>query len=346
MDGPAELTRLQNPLNALAAQGIFIGTSSWKYPGWCGQIYDEAKYITRGKFSESRFERDCLAEYSETFPTVCVDAGYYQFPSEKYLAGLCSQVPAAFQLGIKVTDTITIKHYPKLPRFGAKAGTDNEHFLNAEIFCKAFLSQCERFKSNIGVLIFEFSQFHKADFAHGRDFIAALDAFFAQLPKGWNYAVEIRNKNFLHPEYFAMLRSHGVAHVFNSWTRMPGVDEQLAMEGSITADFTVARFLLKPGRTYEDAVATFSPYKETREVNETARSAAKALVEKITKESRAKKAFIFINNRLEGSAPLTIKALVESLGYSIAATTPGGIIIPPADSAAPPEQPDVQPGLL
>lgn len=335
MSGERTLARLHDPLAKLAGEGVFIGTSSWKYDGWCGQIYDESRYITRGKFSESRFERDCLAEYSETFPTVCVDAGYYQFPSEKYLAGLCSQVPGTFQFGLKVTDTITIKHYSKLPRFGVKAGTDNEHFLDAELFCKAFLSQCEPFKSNIGVLIFEFSQFHKTDFAHGRDFIAALDAFLAQLPKGWNYAVETRNRNFLHPEYFAMLASHGVAHVFNSWTRMPGVEEQLAMEGSLTADFTVARFLLKPGRTYEDAVKEFSPYKGTKEENPTARQAAKELILKITRDGRARKAFIFINNRLEGSAPLTIAALIQMLGYEVVATTPGGVVIAPVQVQPP-----------
>jgi hypothetical protein len=27
----------------LARGGIYIGTSSWKYPGWCGQLYDEQR---------------------------------------------------------------------------------------------------------------------------------------------------------------------------------------------------------------------------------------------------------------------------------------------------------------
>jgi hypothetical protein len=51
-------------------------------------IYDEQRYVYRGKFSESRFERTCLTEYAEVFKTVCVDAAYYTFPSEKYLTGL------------------------------------------------------------------------------------------------------------------------------------------------------------------------------------------------------------------------------------------------------------------
>ena len=45
---------------SLAARGVFIGTSSWKYRGWCGQLYDRARYVYRGKFSEARLERLCL----------------------------------------------------------------------------------------------------------------------------------------------------------------------------------------------------------------------------------------------------------------------------------------------
>ncbi len=75
----------------LAARGVFIGTSSWKYPRWRGQIYDEARYITREKFSESRFEMECLAEFAEVFKAVCVDAAYYRFPDHRYTGGLVSQ---------------------------------------------------------------------------------------------------------------------------------------------------------------------------------------------------------------------------------------------------------------
>ena len=73
---------------ALAAEGAYIGTSSWKYPGWCGQLYNEQNYVYRGKFAKSRFERGCLAEYAEVFKTVCVDAAYYDFPRQTYLEGL------------------------------------------------------------------------------------------------------------------------------------------------------------------------------------------------------------------------------------------------------------------
>ena len=46
----------------LAAAGVFIGTSSWKYDGWFGQLYTPARYEYRGKVATKRFERDCLTE--------------------------------------------------------------------------------------------------------------------------------------------------------------------------------------------------------------------------------------------------------------------------------------------
>ncbi|HYG36737.1 MAG TPA: hypothetical protein VEC99_18230 [Clostridia bacterium] len=30
---------------SLAAQGAYIGTSSWKYPGWCGIIYAPSRTV-------------------------------------------------------------------------------------------------------------------------------------------------------------------------------------------------------------------------------------------------------------------------------------------------------------
>ena len=68
----------------LAAKGVFIGTSSWKYEGWLGQLYTPGRYEYRSKVAKTRFERECLSEYAEVFKTVCVDAAYYTFPSEKY----------------------------------------------------------------------------------------------------------------------------------------------------------------------------------------------------------------------------------------------------------------------
>ena len=92
----------------------------------------------RGKFAESWFEKNCLSEYAEVFKTVCVDAGYYGFPDQRYVEGLVSQVPSDFLFTFKITDDITIKKFTNLPRYGLKAGKLNQNFLNADLFGSSF----------------------------------------------------------------------------------------------------------------------------------------------------------------------------------------------------------------
>ena len=309
---PFEREQIKKKVAALAAEGVFIGTSSWKYEGWLGQLYTPGRYEYRGKVAKTRFERDCLSEYAEVFKTVSVDAAYYTFPRPEYLQRLAEAVPDDFRFGFKVTDTVTIKKFPNLARFGAKAGQPNADFLNADMFAKAFLKPCEDIRAKVGVLMFEFTRFWPSDYEHGRDFVADLDGFLGKLPKGWPYAIEMRNHHWLAPEYFGCLARHDVAHVFNSWDAMPPVSEQMAMPGSRTnPNLLAARFLLKPGRKYEEAVQTFQPYDRVKEVYPEARAAGKKLIVDGKKGEGKKKTFIYVNNRLEGNALETISAMME-----------------------------------
>lgn len=114
-----------------------------------------------------------------------------------------------------------------------------------------------------------------------------------------------------------MLASHGVAHVFNSWADMPVVSEQMALPGSVTNQQLVgARFLLKPGRKYQEAVDLFSPYNRVKEPNPEARAAGAKLIADGTVAGPARKTLIYINNRLEGNALETISAMVEEAAAS------------------------------
>lgn len=309
---PFDRERIKKKAAALAAKGVYIGTSSWKYEGWFDQLYTPARYEYRGKVATKRFERDCLSEYGEVFKTVCVDAAYYTFPRVEYLQGLADQVPDDFRFGLKVTDAITIKKFPNLPRFGVKAGQQNADFLNADLFATAFVKPCEEIRTKTGVLMFEFSRFWPSDYEHGWDFVADLDVFLGNLPKGWPYAIEMRNSHWLREEYFGCLARHGVTHVFNSWDAMPAVSEQMALPGSRTnPGLLAARFLLKPGRKYEEAVKTFQPYDKLKEVNADARAAGKALIAEGKGRGPEGNTYIYVNNRLEGNALATIDAMVS-----------------------------------
>jgi uncharacterized protein YecE (DUF72 family) len=308
---PSDFDRagLNAKLASLASENILIGTSSWKYEGWIGQIYSRNRYLARGKFSQKRFQAECLREYAETFPIVCGDFSFYQFPPESYWHRLFGSAPASLKYAFKVPEEITINMYPRHPRYADHAGAANPAFLDALLLRNVFLDLLEPYRDRIAVLIFEFGAFPKQCYSDVREFIAALDPFLASLPAGFRYAVEIRNQEFLTPEYFACLRHHGVAHVFNAWTRMPDLREQMQLPEAYTADFTVARALLRRERPYEQAVAKFSPYREIQDPNPEARQALRNLISHARERHQA--SYIFVNNRLEGNAPQTIEAILD-----------------------------------
>jgi uncharacterized protein YecE (DUF72 family) len=292
---------------------ICLGTSSWRYAGWCGILYDEDRYLWGTHFSKQRFSDHCLEEYAATFRSVCVDATYYSLPRKRFLEGLVAQVPREFVFSFKVPDDLTIRTFPKVEGFGARAGLRNDFYLSPELLEMGFLRRLEPMKEQVGALVFEFSHFHSGEYEHGRDFVADLDTFFSRAPKGWRYAVEIRNGNWLHPEYFAMLSSHGVAHVYNQWTRMPPVLEQMTVHPPEANPFLAARFLLTPGRSHEWSKEQFEPFHQLREIDPPAREAMARLLQAAMNRRDGAPTYVYVGNELEGNALHTISDVLGGI---------------------------------
>ncbi len=314
--------------NLASDHGIYIGTMSWKYPGWCGTLYDEDRYLWGNHFSKARFNRNCLEEYAAVFKSVCVDATYYRIPGDEFLDDIASRVPGDFRFSFKVPDEITIRNFPDLPAFGKRRGRPNAHFLSNGLFVMGFLRHLEKIRDKVGMLIFEFSHFHLNDFVHGREFVTRLDEFFEQAPRDWTYGVEIRNRNLLHSDHFDMLEHHGVAHIYNQWTLMPPVTEQLRLFDPVRNPFIAARYLLSPERAHDWAVREFEPYNQVKEIDPAARESMRALLDhalfKSRRESEAiagianaphsgANSYLYIGNQLEGNALHTIADVLESV---------------------------------
>jgi uncharacterized protein YecE (DUF72 family) len=208
--------RLQAKLRTLARQRLYLGTSSWKYEGWLNQIYTPERYRVHGKFSRKKFE--CLGEYAETFPIVCGDFSFYQFPPPDFWHKLFASVPPQFLFAFKVPEDITVFTFPQHPRYGGRKGTRNPHFLNAELFASQFLEPLSSYRERVPVILFEFGAFPPSLFAEPGEFAELLTAFFACLPDTFRYGVEIRNPEFLDKPFFSALQHHRVAYVFNAWT--------------------------------------------------------------------------------------------------------------------------------
>ncbi len=301
---------MKDQLQALAKRQIYIGTSSWKYPGWKGFVY------LRPYQSEKKFNETCLEEYAETFSTVGVDHTYYTWPTKKGFEKYLAQVPNHFRFGLKVTEKITVFRYPQISRYGKDAGQTNEHFLDATLFAERFLEPLRPFHQQIGPLMLEFSAFHPGMLESGADFVARLDRFFTELKAEHDFelAVELRNANWLKPAYFDCLARHGVSHVFNSWTKMPPLDEQREAAAPFDLPNFVSRILLQPGTKYQQAVEAFAPYNKICEAQPPLRQAAATLVKRAL--GMGKPAYVFVNNRAEGSAPLTIAGILDLLEES------------------------------
>lgn len=288
----------------LLPEKIRFGTSTWTYPGWKGLIYNK-EYK-----SEASFKRNSLAEYA-TFPwfrTVGVDSFFYSPPSSATLQHYVSQLPPTFKWASKVWEEITVPRYPVHPRYGSKRGQINPTFLNSELFTAKVIAQFRspKVQQHTGPFIFQFP--HIAVSEMGREeFLNRLHAFLSSLPSDFQYAVEVRNEEYLSSEYFKLLNDVGVTHCFNHWSYMPSLRQQMkyaAQAGGLSAPFLVMRILTPLGTNYSEAVEMFAPYNELKAINEEMRRDCLVFLSRAI--ARGDETFILVNNRAEGCAPLTI----------------------------------------
>ncbi|HEV2750427.1 MAG TPA: DUF72 domain-containing protein [Gemmatimonadales bacterium] len=303
---PADLVALGRRVPA----NVRFGTSTWTYDGWAGDVYHRTY---RGAQPARRLEE--YARYP-LFRTVGIDSAFYDPPTEDVLAAYARALPPGFPCVSKVWDRITARRFNQDARWGNLAGQRNPDFLNADLFKEAVLGPYARaFRDHAGAFVFEFQAMRGKDLSEPARWAGELDEFLRQLPRDFRYAVELRNPELLSDAHGAVLARHGVAHVFNSWNEMPPIGAQLELPWTFPAGFTVARGLLRPGRAYADAVKLFEPYDRIRDPQPEVRQDLLHVVAEVMR--RRLEALLLVNNRLEGNAPGTIRALVEAMGEGV-----------------------------
>lgn len=305
---PARLTSLPDwsdlpPL----PDGIKFGTSSWNYPGWRGQIYSR-------NYRASGDSTAMLEEYAQCplFGCVGADSTFYRPPSLATLQAYRQAVPPGFEILGKVYDRITIQKFTHDDKWGDLAGQLNPDFLNPQLCIDEVIGPwLEQLGEHAGPLMFEFQTLYPPHRPSPEEWADMLFDFFDALPKHGRYGVELRNPELFTPVYLKALHAAGVAHIFNAWTRMPTIGEQLQMPGCLSAPFVIVRALLKQSRTYAEAVDTFKPYTHIQEPQPQVREDIVSLIERGLAEHR--KLYILVNNRLEGNSPGTIRAIREMI---------------------------------
>ncbi|TFH28421.1 MAG: DUF72 domain-containing protein, partial [Myxococcales bacterium] len=199
-DGPEEDARAlgENPQRALEEirdrlpARLRFGTSSWTFPGWAGLVY-QRRYP-----NQRAFLRESLGEYAQhpLMRTVGIDRGYYTPVPEEDLAGYARQLPGDFRAAMKVWQQVTMPGFPKHPRYGAAAGQRNPDFLDAELFANTVHEPARAaFSQHMGPWIVEIAPSPTP--LDPSWFCEKPDAFLADAPEEFPFAVELRDRKLL-----------------------------------------------------------------------------------------------------------------------------------------------------
>lgn len=279
-----------------------MGTSSWSFPGWRGIVYPRAA-------SASELAREGLRDYARhpLLRTVGIDRTYYAPVAVDEWKRYASQLPSDFLCCIKAPATVT-----SFTVTGAGTPIANPDFLNVERFVEDLIEPClTHFAGHAGPFILQFPPIARRATLEPHAFAEMLDRFLERLPRDAEYAVEIRDRSLMTDTYRRVLARNAAVHVCNYWSAMPLPGEQADLVAHTQAPFTMVRLLMRPGTRYEQQRETMAPFNRIVQQDEHMRRDTEAVLRRAV--AAGQRAFLLVNNKAEGSSPLTIEALGRRL---------------------------------
>lgn len=290
-----------------------LGTSSWNYPGWDGLVWN-------GEYAETNLSRYGLAAYAQhpLFRTVSVDRSFYRPLNVAQFAEYASQVSQDFRFVVKAPSLVT----DALVRDETGRGMrQNPNFLNAEQAVQIFVEPAlEGLKHRLGALVFQISPLPTAWLGQMPKVIDRLHALLKAIPNLKNtapdgvVAVEVRDPQWLTPQFVAALRDTGATYCMGLHAKMPRITEQLPILRALWPGPLVCRWNLNPihgAYGYEDAQDAYSPYDKIMDPDPETRA---ALVRVISGTANAgQNVFVTLSNKAEGSAPLSVIELARAI---------------------------------
>ncbi len=287
---------------------LHIGTCSWNYPEWQEiGIYSQ----------KQKRHYDYLPEYAEHFNSAEVDQWFWslespdivRLPKQEDVEAYANLTPKDFKFSVKAPNSITLTHfYKQAPKEFAEK--PNPHFLSLDL-TKSFIKSLKPLKSKIGVIMFEFEYLNKSKMANLDAFFGQVGPYLDKLPDDFDYAIEIRNPNYLKEEYFDFLKSHKTGHVFVDGYYMPpaySIFEKFG-DASLPTKTVVIRLLGADRQAIEKKTR-----KHWTEVVDPRDKTIKE-ISQMVKKLIPKKFDVYanFNNHLEGSAPLSIEKIIKAL---------------------------------
>lgn len=306
---PAEVLALAQALNARFGHRWHLGTSSWHFPGWAGQVWQRP-------WPSERLSREGLPAYAQHPLLRCVslDRAFYRPLEVDTYARLASQVGPDFRFVVKAFAGVT-DAMQRDPASGA-ALQPNPGFLDPEAaLMTSLLPALQGLGDNLGVLVLQLSPLPArwlrtpAELLHR---LAALfDALRPRLQGAALLALEVRDPALVNVDTARLLKQHGVRWCLGLHDRMPDVAAQLEMLRRTWPGDLVCRWNLQRGQRYAQARDRWAPFDRMQAPDLATRQAlARAIAGTLGAGQRA---FVTINNKAEGSAPASVVALAREM---------------------------------
>jgi uncharacterized protein YecE (DUF72 family) len=183
-------------------QNLHLGTIGFSYNFWRSKFYPN-----------KTAPKDYLVYYASQFNTVEVDSTFYRIPTQQTVTNWKAQTPEGFRFSLKFPQIIT--HVKMLK--DSQYDTD------------VFLDRANLLGDKLGALLLQFPP--NFSFEHLPD----LEDFLRKLPTNHRYVVEVRNKKWLNPKFYSLLRANKVALAWTDSSLMAEISE-------VTADFLYVRW--------------------------------------------------------------------------------------------------------
>jgi uncharacterized protein YecE (DUF72 family) len=260
---------------------IRMGTTGWAYDDWVGPFYPEGTP-----------QNDFLAVYSQHYDLVEVDSTFYRPPTAETIDRWRRVTPRGFRFALKVSREITHDRVLLGCRDEYRAFTETVKGLGNKLLC----------------VLFQFGYFNKQAFPNHNEFFERLDQFLsAAADPSVPVAVEIRNKTWLRPEWFDLLRRHRAASVLVDHPWMPTIPEVAKRFDICTGPLAYVRLLGD-----REEIERITTRWDKTVIDKTAR--LEEIAETIGTLSNKIPVVVLANNHYSGHAPTTLTDLASVIG--------------------------------
>jgi uncharacterized protein YecE (DUF72 family) len=170
-----------------------IGSCSFTAPGW-----EKTFYPPRLP------KREYLRWYASKFDTLEIDSTFYATPAPTVTRRWFNETPSGFTFALKAPRAIT---HDKL-----LVGCGDE--------LEEFLRSIEPLGEKVGTILLQFA-YERTDGITFEEFLRRLDEFSALLPSDLDFAIEIRNREWLRPQLFDLLDERDITLALIDHPYMP-----------------------------------------------------------------------------------------------------------------------------